>query len=457
MPSWLDPFHPGWAPQPTVNQSMAPSMGQLDLERFKLPAPGPGMNRMGGGGMAPPAQVPQRPQGDLVQAIQQPKPAPMQAQRYGANVPAPPQPHIPAAPQMPQVQMQPQAQRPMWPIPQAPPGREPYEVAAMRQNRELAKSVAPPQAQFSAPNFSEVGGAGGQYYQSPQYTAWQQGNQNARADLFRQYHGGWDPGEFQQLQKMGSGNSIDQYLQQKVQNPTASYEGGIPVHRGVPTRTVITRDSEGNPMAVNMPEFSSTGEWADAVRGDAMAKLAGMERHKAEMAALDPNKQIGLLEKLGADPRLLGTYLAGHGHDPNLAAQIPPARQPGAPVYGLGNLEQAATDPETAYLHQALGPDSGLDLTRKLDLASRLMESGNPKYNDYVKAWMQRQQATDDRWQRDVADIMGRPQTAEGINQLSAAHYLGGLFGADRQQELARNERARRLIQMFPGVASPSY
>lgn len=338
--------------------------------------------------------------------------------------------------------------------------QEPYDVAAMRLNRELAKSVAPAQAQWQAPNFSEVGGAGGQYYQSPQYSAWQANQRNARADLFRKYHGGWDPGEYQQLQNMNfagggqgkaGGDLAEQFLRRKIQNPTASYEGGIPVNRGMPTRTAVVKDVDGNQTVVNIPVYTSMGEFADVERTNAMERMAALERNRAEVAAADPNKQADLLDKLAADPRRLGTYLAGRGHDPEIARRIPsPA---GVPAYGLGNLEQAAQDPETAYLHQALGPDSQLDLPRKLDLASRLMESGNPKYKDYMRGWLQRQQALDENWRRDVGGILNAPQTAEGINQSGIMHFLGGLMGADREQELARNRRARQVLQMFPELA----
>lgn len=390
-------------------------------------------------------QVQRSPQADLSQAVRSPAPT---LRPTAPSVPA----GGPAAAsgQAQQPWGWRQGQKPQWPIPPVPQGVEPLEVAAMRLGRnqlDRYRALAP---ETATP------------FQDPWNLRNNEANRQDRLDLYKRYHGGWNPGEYEKLQELSPGGAggqakqvidpTEKFLRQKIQNPTASYQGGIPISRGgPPSRTVISKDADGNPVMMQVPLYSSSQEWADTERNNAMDRLAALERNRAEVAAADPNKQIELLDRMAADPRRLGTALAYRGHDPEIARRIPsPA---GVPAYGLGNLEQAAQDPETAYLHQALGPDSQLDLPRKLDLASRMMESGNPKYKDYMRGWLQRQQALDENWKRDVGGILNAPQTAEGINQSGIMHFLGGLMGADRAPELARNRRARQVLQMFPGLS----
>lgn len=254
----------------------------------------------------------------------------------------------------------------------------------------------------------------------------------AREALFRQYHQGMDRGDYRVYQNnIAGGDPYRQFLEQKIQQPGVSFEGPggrTAVYRGSPYATVADRDI--------------------AVRSGAAGALN-------ELNAQDPAKQLALFDQLASNPRRLGVYLATRGQDPNLARTIPQSTEAGGPGYNIGNLEQAATDPELAYLHQAMGPDSGLNLGQKLDLASKFIETGNPKYRDYTRAWLQRQQATNEAWQRDVQSI--QPRTASQINLRGPLEFLGGLTGRDRTMELARNERARQILQMFPQLsASPA-
>ena len=312
-------------------------------------------------------------------------------------------------PPPPQQPPQPPPPRPQQPPMQAPPDRGPQAMSQAQTSMTPASAPLPP-----VPREPPAASPMAQMAVAPQ-VAGTTADTPAPLSANRASSPGYGGG--------AGDNDYRTYLQRKVQSPGADYTGNVPIYRGVDS----FRDEQ--------------------VRASAMAALQQMDENS-------PERQLALFDQLAANPRRLGVYLAGRGQDPNIARTIPQSTEAGGPGYNIGNLEQAATDPELAYLHQAMGPESGLNLGQKLDLASKFMETGNPKYRDYTKAWLQRQQATNEAWQRDVQSI--QPRTAGQINLRGPLELLGGLTGRDRSMELARNERARQVMQMFPQLFAPT-
>jgi hypothetical protein len=345
------------------------------------------------------------------------KAPPLQVQEKPATPVAPAMPTQPVAPGN-AWQWQP-GQPPQWPIKPPPKDSMPFEGAQMLQDRELAKRNPTIESNYIAPNYNtQMQGAfaptpGSQEYgdyveQSPESMALEKEKSIARNDLFKQYHGGWSPGEYSALQRQQQGQI------------------GIPVMRG----------NAGGAGGESIAE-------RDARLGREEATI-GIERQKANAANLQA--QAAMKSAESGVPERMSEYYSQHpelrlpdaamkyGHPEGLAA-LP--RDPNQPISPGNYSQQLQNYPDLARVMQ----NPNLKLHEKLGVLSKVPGAENPNHpiHQIIKSWLGEQLAGE----QNIGELQSNYQT-----QREALGTLGGIF-TDPMRFKHLNQRRQELEKML--------
>ncbi|MDR3635693.1 MAG: hypothetical protein P4L84_17960 [Isosphaeraceae bacterium] len=159
-------------------------------------------------------------------------------------------------------------------------------------------------------------------------TARADANNAARLGLFKQYHNGLAPGEFQAMQRaqqlQGPYDPFRDRMVQQASHPAYLNQGGTASYRGVVP-------FDGPSIADRNTEIAN----------NAGSRVAAYDLAKSQARAADPYTQLDVAGELARDRSKAGAMIAINRGDPNLANAIPastegesePMRNPSADLF----------------------------------------------------------------------------------------------------------------------------